>query len=169
MFDFWQPSHSRYLLARFHGAYACQCRTLQRRVKLVYRLVQRRLGRLADLWGARRLQLISGLLIPILPIAWVFTRSAWHVIPINLVSGVLWGAYGLASFNLLLELIPQARRARYSAIYQVFVTLALAAGAAMGGWMVTKWGYNAIFITSAVGRFLAALLFARFVRMPVNQ
>jgi hypothetical protein len=32
-------------------------------------LVQRRLGRLVDRWGAHRLQLISGLLIPILPFA----------------------------------------------------------------------------------------------------
>ena len=130
-------------------------------------LVQRRLGRLADHWGAHRLQLISGLLIPILPFAWVFTRAPWHVIPINIVGGVLWGAYGLASFNLLLELTPQEGRARYSAIYQIIVTVALAAGAAVGGWMVTKWGYTAIFITSAIGRLIAALLFARFVRPPV--
>jgi MFS family permease len=130
-------------------------------------LVQRRLGKLTDRWGAHRLQLISGLLIPILPFAWVFTHEPWHVIPINIVSGVLWGAYGLASFNLLLELTPQEGRARYSAMYQFFATLALAAGAVVGGWMVTQWGYTAIFVTSAIGRLLAALLFARFVRRPV--
>jgi predicted MFS family arabinose efflux permease len=130
-------------------------------------LVQRRLGRLSDRWGSHRLQLISGLLIPILPFAWVFTRVPWHVIPINILSGVLWGAYGLASFNLLLELTPQEGRARYSAMYQVFVTLALAAGAALGGWMVTQWGYTTIFIASGIGRLFAALLFARFVRRQV--
>jgi len=131
-------------------------------------LVQRRLGKLADRWGAHRLQLISGLLIPILPFAWVFTRSPWHVIPINILSGVLWGAYGLGSFNLLLELTPQEGRARYSAAYQFFVTLALAAGALVGGWMVTQWGYTTIFVTSAIGRLLAALLFARFVHRPAS-
>ncbi|HEX7619780.1 MAG TPA: MFS transporter [Anaerolineales bacterium] len=131
-------------------------------------LVQRRLGKLSDRLGAHRLQLISGLLIPILPFAWVFTRVPWHVIPINIVSGVLWGAYGLASFNLLLELTPQEERARYSAVYQLFVTLALAAGAVVGGFMVTQWGYTTIFVTSAIGRLLAALLFARFVRWPVS-
>jgi predicted MFS family arabinose efflux permease len=131
-------------------------------------LVQRRLGRLADRWGAHRLQLISGLLIPILPIAWVFTRAAWQIIPINILSGVLWGAYGLSSFNLLLELTPQEGRARYSAMYQIFVTLALAAGALVGGWMVTEWGYTAIFVTSGIGRLLAALLFVRFVPKPIS-
>ena len=131
-------------------------------------LVQRKLGWLADRWGAQRLQLISGLLIPILPFAWVFTRAAWQIIPINMLSGVLWGAYGLASFNLLLEITPREGRARYSAMYQIFVTLALAAGALVGGWMVTQWGYTAIFVTSAIGRLGAALLFARFVRKPVR-
>ncbi len=131
-------------------------------------LVQRRLGRLADRWGAHRMQLISGLLIPILPVAWVFTSQPWHVIPINLLSGVLWGAYGLSSFNLLLEFTPREGRARYSAIYQMSITFALAVGALVGGWMVTKWGYTAIFVTSGIGRLLAALLFARFVRRPVS-
>jgi MFS family permease len=129
-------------------------------------LVQRQLGKLADRWGARRMQLVSGLLIPVLPLGWAIAGAAWHIIPINLVSGVLWGAYGLASFNLLLELTPQEGRARYSAMYQVCVTLALAVGAMVGGWMVTHFGYTAIFVTSAIGRFASALLFARFVRGP---
>jgi MFS family permease len=128
---------------------------------------QRPLGRLVDRWGSHRVQLISGLLIPILPFSWVFVRSIWHVIPINILSGILWGAYGLASFNLLLELTPEGQRARYSAIYQIIIMVALAAGAALGGLMVTKWGYVAIFVGSGIGRLAAALLFARFVRRPV--
>ncbi len=127
---------------------------------------QRPLGKLADKWGAHRMQLISGLLIPILPISWAFVTSIWHIVPINILSGLLWGAYGLASFNLLLELTPAEQRARYSAIYQIVVTAAFAAGAALGGWLVTQWGYTAIFIGSGIGRLAAALLFARFVRRP---
>ena len=50
---------------------------------------QRPLGKLADRWGAYRLQLICGLLIPILPVTWIFTCSIWHVIPINIGSGIL--------------------------------------------------------------------------------
>jgi MFS family permease len=129
---------------------------------------QRPLGRLVDRLGAHRMQLISGLLIPILPFAWVFVRSIWNIIPINILSGIFWGAYSLASFNLLLEVTPEAQRARYSAIYQIVVTAALAAGAALGGLMVTKWGYVAIFAGSGIGRLIAALLFARFVHRPAQ-
>ncbi|MBN2550434.1 MAG: MFS transporter [Anaerolineales bacterium] len=124
---------------------------------------QKKSGELADRWGPRRVQLISGLLIPIMPIFWVFINQPWQTLPVNIVAGVLWAAYSLSSFNLLLVLTPAEQRARYSAIYQVIVTVSLAAGAAVGGLMVENWGYPAIFIASGAGRLLAALLFASFV------
>lgn len=127
-------------------------------------LAQRKIGDLADRWGSWRLQLVSSLVIPILPTAWIFINSGWQVIPINLLGGALWGAYSLASFNLLLAMTPQEFRARFSAVYQITVMLSLAAGAAVGGVVVTHWGYPAIFAASAVGRLAAAFLFARFVR-----
>lgn len=129
--------------------------------------VQRKLGELADRIGSRRVQLISGLLIPIVPFAWVFVTSPWHVVPINIVSGILWGAFNLAAFNYLLVVTPAEQRARYSALYQLIVTIALAAGAAVGSVIIsTPWAYHGVFVGSAVGRLTAALLFARFVRAP---
>jgi MFS family permease len=131
-------------------------------------LVQRRVGALTDRWGPRRVQLISMLLIPILPICWMFITEAWQVIPINLLGGVLWGAYSLASFNYLLALFPDELRARYSALYQLVVTLALAGGATVGSLVITQIGYQGVFLLSAIGRVIASLVFARFVR-PVKQ
>lgn len=126
-------------------------------------LVQRSVGTLADRWGPRRVQLISMLGIPLLPFVWVFISRFWHVALLHIFSGAMWGAFNLASFNLLLALTPQSQRARYSAVYQMMVTLALAGGAAFGSWVVTEWGYKAVFLCSAIGRFSAALLFSRFV------
>ena len=56
---------------------------------------------------------------------------------------------------------------RYTAIYQIIMMAALAAGAALGGFLVTKWGYVAIFVGSGIGRLVAALVFARFVHRPL--
>ncbi len=126
-------------------------------------LVQRRVGRLSDRWGSRKVQLLSMLVIPILPLAWIFATNFWHVVVINAVSGVLWGAFNLVSFNFLLSLTPDAQRARFSAFYQILAMLALAGGAAVGAWVVTEWGYWAIFFCSAIGRLVAAILFIRYV------
>ena len=134
-------------------------------------LIQRRIGALSDHWGPRRVQLFSMLLIPILPICWIFVTAAWQVILVNFLSGVLWGAFSLASFNYLLALFPDSLRARYSALYQIVVTLALASGAALGSLVITPLGYKVVFLLSAVGRIFAGLAFARFVRpvAPIEQ
>jgi MFS family permease len=128
---------------------------------------QRKLGELADRWGPRRLQLLSSFLIPVLPLLWILARAGWNIILINILGGLLWGAYNLASFNFLLILTPAEQRARFSALYQVIVTLSLAAGAAVGSFVVTQWGYIAIFICSALGRWTAAFLYARFVNPSI--
>jgi MFS family permease len=125
--------------------------------------IQHRVGRFSDRLGPHKVQLISMFLIPSLPFAWMFVTKFWHVIVLNSFSGVLWGAFNLVSFNFLLSLTPDAQRARFSAFYQILVMLALAGGAAFGAWVVTTWGYRAIFLCSAIGRMVAAILFVRFV------
>jgi MFS family permease len=127
-----------------------------------------KLGQLADHWGPRRLQLLSMLSIPILPFAWVFVTAPWQVILINLASGLLWAAFNLGSFNFLLTLMPDDQRARYSAMYQIVVTISLAAGAAVGSIVVTQVGYHAVFILTAVGRLAAGLVFLWLVRPPAQ-
>jgi MFS family permease len=121
-------------------------------------------GPLADRWGPRRLVMATGLLIPILPFAWIFATSPWHVFLINIGSGILWSGYNLAIFNLLLIATPAAHRARFSAVFQIVIALSLAAGAGIGGWVITDLGFKAAFALSGIGRLAAAVLFARLVK-----
>ncbi len=134
---------------------------------------QRIMGPLADRLGPHRVQLITGFLIPLLPLGWAFiTRpewAPWQITAVNLASGFLWAGYSLASFNLLLMFTPAEQRARTSAIYQVIVSVSLALGAAAGGLIVSRWGFAAVFLASAGGRWVAALLFARFVKSPEKE
>jgi predicted MFS family arabinose efflux permease len=63
-----------------------------------------------------------------------------------------------------LQITPAAERARFTAIHQIVIALALALGAATGGWVVTVFGYKAVFAISGIGRFAAALIFAKYVK-----
>jgi len=128
-------------------------------------LTQRKIGELTDRWGAGRMQMISMLLIPTLPLAWIFASRLWHIVVINSFGGLFWGAFELASFNFLLVFMPEGQRARYSAIFQIVVTVAMAGGAAFGSTIVaSSWGYTGVFLSSAIGRVLAAVLFLELMR-----
>jgi MFS family permease len=125
---------------------------------------QRLFGIWTDRVGPRRVQLITGLTIPLVPWAWAMTRSPWHLIPVNLVAGFLWAGYGVASFSMLLSLAPEDQRSRDTALYQILVTLGLAAGSAIGGFVATRWGLVSVFVLSGFGRLLGALIFGRLVK-----
>jgi MFS family permease len=127
---------------------------------------QNQFGALADRLSSRRLQLASMCIIPLLPLAWVFSTQVWHITIINAVSGVVWGAFNLVSFNLLLATIPENQVPRFSAIYQAVVMLSLAAGALVGNAIISRWSFIGVFIASALFRYLATALFAKLVHEP---
>ena len=133
-------------------------------VSLSKMLIQRKAGEFADRWGPGRVQMVCMFLIPTLPLFWIFITQLWQVVVLNIIGGVFWGAFELASFNFLLVLTPEGLRARYSAIYQIVVTVALAGGAVLGSSIILWWGYNGIFLVSAFGRIAAALIFLLLLR-----
>ena len=107
--------------------------------------------------------MVTMLLIPFLSLAWVFFTSYYQAIVVNIFSGILWGAFELVSFNVLLEMLPLERQARYSAIYQVVVMLSFALGAMMGAYIVGEVGFKGVFVATTIGRWLAAFLLAFFL------
>jgi MFS family permease len=127
---------------------------------------QRLFGVLVDRWGPRRVLLTTGLVVPLMPWAWALASSPLHLVPVDAIAGFVWAGYNLANFNLLLSLTPEDHRSRATALYSMIVTLSLAAGAMIGGVMATHWGLIAVFVLSGLGRLVAALFFARFVRQP---
>lgn len=121
-------------------------------------------GNLSDRRGNRAVLVLTGVLIPILPLLWVLARAPWHVYLINVASGVLWAGYNLASFNLLLELSPPDDREAAVALYQSTVSASAVLGPLVGGLLIAASGYHAAFILSGVGRFAGSILFILFVR-----
>lgn len=132
-------------------------------------IVQRRVGILADKWGNRNVAVVFMLLIPLMPLLWgIWVRQYWQVILVQTIAGFLWGAYNLASFNNLLLQTPENQRARFSAIYQIIVTLALSGGAALGSFLIPRIDFVGVTLTSAGGRWLAGILFLLLVPEPLR-
>jgi MFS family permease len=121
-------------------------------------------GSQSDRRGNRAVLVLTGILIPFLPLAWVLARAPWHVYIINTASGVLWAGYNLAGFNMLLELSPLEEREAGVALYQSVVSASAVLGPLVGGLLIATAGYHAAFIVSGVGRFAGTLLFILFVR-----
>jgi len=129
---------------------------------------QRLFGHLSDHWGPRRVQLLTGLMIPLVPLGWALVRTPVAVSPVELCAGFLWAGYNLAAFNFLLTLMPKEGRERYSAIYQIIVTVALAAGAMVGGVVAEWWGISYL-CDNLAGRLITALLFVYVMRSATHS
>ncbi len=121
---------------------------------------QRLFGRWLDRKGTAWVKRLTGLLIPLVPGLWGFIQQPWQAIPLQIFSGFVWAGYNLSSFNFLLEITPEDTRPRFVALQQSLAGLGMAAGAGLGGWIAETGGYTAVFLASAAGRLLAALVFA---------
>ena len=132
-------------------------------------LGQRLFGRLMDARGAFWVQLVTGFLIPGLPLAWVFITADWQVGIINTFGGFLWAGYNLANFNLLLTLTPDEQRPRAVALYQTAVFSSAVIGPLLGGFLADNVSYQVVFGFSAVGRFLGMVLFTLFTVRLVKR
>lgn len=117
-------------------------------------------GRILTRHGNLRVQLLSGFLIPVIPILWIFFTRPWHAFYANACGGFLWAGYNLTNFNLLLSLTPEEKRPQYVAIYQAAIFLSAVLGPLTGGVLIHLWSYRIIFLISAAGRTAGILLFA---------
>jgi len=127
------------------------------------------LGKVLDRRGAGWLQLMAGLPIGLLPVMWVFYTAPWQVGINNLIGGFMWAGFNLANFNLLLQVTPNAGRARAVALYQTGVFASAFLGPLAGGYLADTVGFQAIFILSGVGRFLALVCFFLFAFLPMRR
>jgi MFS family permease len=126
--------------------------------------VQRQAGSLADRWGDRKTSIVFLLVIPFLPLLWgIWVQEYWQAVLLHVLGGLFWGAYNLVSFNILLMQTPEKLRARFSALYQIVVTLSLAGGAALGSFLIPKIDFSGVALTSAGGRWIAGVFFLLFV------
>jgi MFS family permease len=129
-------------------------------------------GRVADAYGSRLVQRVTGLAIPLLPALWIVSADFWYLLGVQSLAGLLWAGFSLSSSNYLYELLPGRRLASYMAINAVCTALGVFLGALTGGWLAEHWqhalalfGYGfqvehalyGVFACSALARLLVAV------------
>ena len=120
-------------------------------------------GHYSDRYGSRKLLSLSGYLMPLVPLLWMFSDRLSIVLAVQVVSGFVWAGYELCSFNFILDCTTPERRARCASYYQVFVGVGSVAGALLGALLMKHAlffnPYLFLFLVSALGRLLVTTLF----------
>jgi MFS family permease len=117
-------------------------------------------GRVVDRRGSVYVQILTGFIIWLFPLPWIWAKAPWHAWVMMGLGGFFWSGYNLANFNLLLQLTPQRHRARAVAAYQTVVYMSAVLGPLIGGFTVDVWGFTPMFVVTAVGRLAGTVVFA---------
>lgn len=127
------------------------------------------MGRLAARLGARRVLLVGGLGIVPISALWAVSTSLWWLGSVQLCSGVMWAAWELGTFLLILEHLKAEERTSLMATFYVGNSACYAAGSLAGGWLLSSLGTDAhayawLFTTSTVLRALTIWPLVRLIR-----
>ena len=121
-------------------------------------------GKFAAQFGTNRSMLLGAVGIVPMAVAWVFTDSILALSLLQVVSGVLWAFYELATMLLFFEKIPTNQRVAALSVYNFGNAFAMVVGSLVGGLLLAVLGdgvfaYLVIFAVSSAAR-LASLLLA---------
>jgi len=122
------------------------------------------LGRYVDQRGSRIVVVVSALGLAIVPLGWLLVRNWWIILPLHLLAGVATAGYGLASFNLLLEVTPENGRASYTGAYYTLLAVAATIAPLVGSWLFRLHGFPSTLAVTGIASLFAAALFGVLFR-----
>lgn len=114
-------------------------------------------GKACDRYGTKKVLTLSGILMPLTPMLWIFSHNFWYLIAIQAYSGFVWAGFEISSFNFIFDTTTPEKRATCVAYYNVLSGIAIFSGAMLGG-LVAK--YNHVFWSS----FLLVFLLSGMIR-----
>lgn len=122
-------------------------------------------GKLADKYGTKRILAISGFLMPIIPLLWIFSTDIWYLYVLQIYSGIVWAGFDIASSNYIYDCTSPQRRVICITYYNMLNGGFILAGSLLGS-LVVKFGegmfwsaYLFVFLVSFILRILTSLIF----------
>ncbi|MBI4396278.1 MAG: MFS transporter [Elusimicrobia bacterium] len=118
-------------------------------------------GRHSDIVGTARVIKTTSLMIPLIPLFWMFARRPAGLAAVEMFSGFVWSGFNLATTNFIFDAVSPAKRVRCLAYFNLINGAAVFLGAAFGGFLAERLpsllGYPLIslFLVSAALRFAA--------------
>ena len=92
-------------------------------------------GRLGDIFGNRVILTVTGSVIPFFPMLWLVSPHFAYVVVLQMFGGLFWAGFSLSASNYLYDSVSPERRAAYSAVHNVLTSIAIFAGALLGGFL----------------------------------
>jgi len=120
-------------------------------------------GRYSDFFGNKKIMTVTGYLIFILPLLWIFSTNIFYLIGVQVFAGFLWSGFNISTFNFIFDTVSPSKRVRCVSYYNVLNGLAIFLGTSLGGWLL-KFGtmfwsnFILLLIVSSVGRFISPLI-----------
>ncbi|MBI2652204.1 MFS transporter [Candidatus Woesearchaeota archaeon] len=93
-------------------------------------------GKLIDERGTKFVLYISGMLTPLIPLLWLFSKNFYYLILVEIFSGLSWAGFNLSASNFIFDAVKPENRVRCIAYYKFFEGIAIVLGAALGGFLI---------------------------------
>lgn len=136
-------------------------------------------GELCDRFGNKKILNVCGWGVSVVPTLWLFSSHIVYLGLIQVVAGMVWAGFSLASSNFLFDAVSPPKRARCVAYQSLINGVAVLAGSLSGGFVASHlpntftvgaltWSpaftLPVIFVLSGVMRFVAAAVLLRKFR-----
>ena len=95
-------------------------------------------GKLIDEKGTKFVLYVCGMLTPLIPIFWLFSRNFYYLAFVEMFSGIAWAGFNLSSSNFIFDAVRPENRVRCIAYYKFFEGIAIFFGALLGGFLINK-------------------------------
>lgn len=124
-------------------------------------------GKHADRIGNAKVLKATSLLIPLIPLLWLFSSNLVYLFVIEVFAGFVWGGFNLCSLNFIYDAVSPGKRMRCLGYFGFINGVATFMGAGLGGYLAerlpTIQGSRilALFVISAALRFLSHFLLSR--------
>jgi len=122
-------------------------------------------GRAADRIGNLKVLVATSVLIPFVPLLWLFSKNLAYLGVVQAFSGLAWAGFNLCSVNYLYDATAAGERTKYLGYFNCGNGLAAGLGALLGGYLIPHMpalmGYQvlSIFLISGILRAASAAIF----------